>query len=260
VTISGLLGFIFILIFVALMIIFAVVGRRQRDVSFRRIPAFIKLQRVIGLAVEAGSRLHISIGRGGVIGTEGASAFVGLSLLERLAQLASTSDQPPFATAGDGATGTLAQDTLRGTYQRIGLGKQFDPTTGRITGITPFSYAVGTMPLVSDDKTGANVLIGHFSSEVALITDAGEKSDNLTVAGTDNLPAQAVLYATAHEPLIGEELYAGGAYLDVGSFHHASLRTQDIIRLALIIVIILGIFAKFLGLDTLIVEMIGGLL
>jgi len=84
------------------------------------------------------------------------------------------------------------------------------------------------------------------------------------VAGTDNLPAQAVLYATAHEPLIGEELYAGGAYLNAGIMHDASLQTQDIFRWALIIVIILGILAKLLGLDimieNLIEEMIGGLL
>ena len=116
------------------------------------------------------------------------------------------------------------------------------------------------MPLVSDEKTGANVLMGHFSSEVALITDAGERSDNLTLAGTDNLPAQAVLYATAHEPLIGEELYAGGAYLNAGTMHDASLRTQDVLRWALIIVIILGILAKSLGVDIIVKEFFEGLL
>jgi len=260
VSLSGLIGLIFILIFVGLMIVFAASGRSRPGLNLRRISAFTKLQRAIGLAVEAGSRLHISIGSGEIIGSESASAFMGLSVLERLARSASTGDNPLIATAGDGTIGTLAQDTLRGTYQRIGLSGQFDPTSGRVAGLTPFSYAAGTMPLVSDDKTGANVLMGHYGSEVALITDAGERSDNLTLAGTDNLPAQAVLFATAHEPLIGEELYAGGAYLNAGSMHDASLRTQDILRWVLIAVIIFGILAKFLGFDILIQEMIGGLL
>lgn len=257
---SGLLGLVFVLIFFGLMIMFAASGRSQPGVKLRRISAFVKLRRMIGLAVEAGSRLHFSIGRGGIIGTESASAFIGLSILERLARSASTSDNPPIATAGDGATGTLAQDTLRGTYTRIGLGEQFDPTTGRVTGLTPFSYAASTIPLVGDEKTGANILIGHFSSEVVLITDASERSNNMTLAGTDNLPAQAVLYASAQEPLIGEELYAGGAYLNTGIMHDSSLRTQDVLRLALIVVIIIGTLAKLMGLDTLISEMIGGLL
>ena len=263
-TLDGLLRLVFILIFFGLMILFAVSGRSLPGVRLRRISAFTKLRRVLGLAVEAGSRLHISIGRGGAIGTESASAFIGLSVLERLAGSASTSDNPPIASAGEGAIGTLAQETLRGTYSRIGLSRKFDPDTGRITGLTPFSYAAGALPLVSDKKTGANVLLGHFGSEVALITDAGERSGNLTLAGTDDLPAQAVLFATAHEPLVGEELYAGGAYLNIGAMHDASLRTQDIFRWVLIVLIILGILVKFLGLDTMIEnlmdELIGGLM
>jgi hypothetical protein len=260
VTLSGLLGLVFILIFVGLMIFFAASGRNRPGINLRQISAFTKLRRAVGLAVEAGSRLHVSIGRGGIIGAESASAFIGLRVLERLARSASTGDNPPIATTGESTIAILEQDTLRGTYQRIGLGGQFDPTSGRVAGLTPYSYAVGTMPVVSDDKTGANVLMGHFGHEVALITDAGERSGNLTLAGTDNLPAQAVLYATAHEPLIGEELYAGGAYLDSGVMHEASLQAQDILRWALIILIILGILAKFFGLDTVIQEFFGGLL
>jgi hypothetical protein len=260
VTLSGLLGLAFIIIFAGLMILFLVAGRSRPGINLRRIEAFTKLRRAIGLAVEAGSRLHISIGQGGVIGPKGASAFIGLSILERLARSASTGDDPPVATAGEGVLGTLAQDTLRGTYQRIGLGEQFDATLGRVTGLTPFSYAAGVMPLVSDENTGANVLAGHFGSEIALITDAGERSDNLTLAGTDNLPAQSVLFATAHEPLIGEELYAGGAYLKAGSMHDASLRVQDILRWVLVAVIVLGVIVKLFGLDTMITNLFEGLL
>ena len=259
-TLSGLIGLAFILIFFGLIVTFAASGRSRPGLNLRSISAFTKLRRAIGLAVEAGSRLHISIGQGGVIGPQSAAAFIGLSVLEKMAGSASTGDNPPIATTGEGTLGIMAQDTLRGTYQRIGLGDQFDATSGRVTGLTPFSYTAGTISLVSDEKTGANILAGHFGSEVALITDAGERSDNMTLAGTDDLPAQAVLFATAHEPLIGEELYAGGAYLDAGPVHDASLRAQDIIRWSIVVVIILGILAKFLGLDQMITDMLGGLL
>jgi len=260
VILSGLLGSIFVLIFFGLMVIFVVSGRSRPGLHLRQIPAFSKLSRAIGLAVEAGSRLHVSLGRGGVIGPESASAFVGLSMLERLARSASTGDNPPVATSGEGVLGVLAQDTLRGAYQRIGLGEQFEATSSQVMGLTPFSYAAGTLSLTSDQKTGANILAGSFGSEVALITAAGERSGNLTLAGTDNLSAQAVLYATAHEPLIGEELYAGGAYLEAGPMHAASLRAQDAIRWVLAGVIVLGVLAKLFGLDAIIRDLIGGLL
>jgi hypothetical protein len=82
---------------------------------------------------------------------------------------------------------------------------------------------------------------------VALLTDAGERSGSLTLGGTDSLPGQAVLYATAQEPLIGEELYAGGAYLCAGGMHIASLRVQDVFRWILVLVILLGSIAKLAG-------------
>lgn len=257
---SGLLGFVFILVFFGLMTLFLASEHDHPGRRLRSITAFNKLRRAIGLAVESGSRLHISIGRGGIIGTQAASAIVGLSMLERLASSASTGDKPPVTTSGDGALGVLAQDTIRGTYQRIGLSDQFEMHASQVTGLTPFSYAAGALPLVNDEKTGASILIGHFNSEVALITDAGERSDRLTLAGTDSLPGQAILYATASEPLIGEELYAGGAYLGAGPMHTASLRTQDIFRWILTAVILLGTIAVLFGLDQTIVQIVEGVL
>ncbi len=259
-TISGLIGLAFILVFSGLIILFTATGRGRFEANLRRIPAFARLRRAIGLAVEAGSRLHISIGRGNLTSPESAVAFVGLSALEGMIRSASTGDNPPIATTGDASLAILVRDALSGTYRDIGNIEQYDPTTGQLAGFTPFSYAVGTLPAVQDEKTTAHILIGHFGSEVALITDAGERSGNLTLAGTDNLPAQAILYATAQEPLIGEEVYASGAYLRAGPMHIASLKAQDIFRWGLILVIIAGVLLKIAGLDQAIVDMFGGLL
>ena len=67
------------------------------------------------------------------------------------------------------------------------------------------------------------------------------------MAASDTLAAQAVLYASAQEPLIGEELYAAGAYMDAGPLHTASLTVQDILRWLMIVVILGGAAFKLLG-------------
>jgi len=260
VTISGLIGLVFILAFSGLIILFTAAKRAQPWQSLRKIPAFTKLRRAIGLTVEAGSRLHISIGRGNLTGPESAAAFVGLSALEATIRSASTGDNPPVATTGDASLAILTRDTLRSTYQDIGNIDHFDPNTGQLAGFTPFSYAAGTLPIIQDEKTTAHILIGHFGNEVALITDAGERSSALTLTGTDNLPAQAILYATAEEPLIGEEVYAVGAYLQAGAMHIASLRAQDVFRWVLVAVIILGVLFKLVGIDQIFTDLFGGLL
>ena len=258
-TITGLIGLAFVLLFLVLMIISATAQGKRPEEGLREISAFNNLRRAIGLAVEAGSRLHITLGRGSVLGRESTSAFVGLSVLDRLARLASTGDNPPIATAGNSSLVILAQDTLSGSYQQLGLGEQYKSTTAQMVGFTPFSYAGGALAMAADKNTGASILIGNFGAEVALITDAGERSGNLTLAGTDNIPAQAVLYATAQEPLIGEEIYAGGAYVNAGPMHFASLRAQDMIRWILVAVILLGLFVKIVGLDELITDLFGGM-
>jgi hypothetical protein len=169
---------------------------------------------------------------------------------------ASAGDNPPIATSGDPTLAILSRDTLQSSYQDIGLIDQFDPTAGQLSGVTPFSYASGALPVVRDKATAASIMMGNFGPEVALITDASERSDNLTLAGTDNIVGQAVLYASASEILIGEELYAGGAYLQAGPLHTASLRAQDIMRWVLIALILIGILLKSLGIDLILIDML----
>lgn len=258
--IIGLIGLVFTLIFFGLIMILAVPGREGTGVKFRQIPAFTKVQRAIELAVEAGSRLHISLGRGSTTRPESAAAFVGLSMLEKIASSASAGDRPPVITSGDPGLSILAQDTLKSAYLDIGLIDQYQPTSSQLTGVTPISYAAGAIPVARDKKSKTSILVGNYGIEVAFLTDGCERSGNQSIAGTDDVSAQAVLYATANEPLIGEELYAGGAYLDAGPMHTASLRAQDIIRWILVGSILMGILLNSSGLDERIINLLEGLL
>jgi len=216
-------------LFFIILVIYALLIRKRPDRPLREIPAFARLGRSVGLAVEAGKRLHISLGYGGVNDVPGASGLVGLTMLQRIARAASISD------------------TLHSAYQAIRSESLFDPMYGQISGLTPFSYAAGTLPVIFDQQVSTTVLAGHFGSEVALIVDANERVGSHTLAGSDNLEAQAVLYASAQDPLIGEELYAGGAYLNAGLMHQASIRTQDVMRWVVILGILLGSMLKLFG-------------
>lgn len=245
---TPLLGPLFLLLFFGLIVVFAFAGRNRPGRNLREIPAFLRLRRAVGLAVEAGTRLHISLGAGGVSGAQGAPALAGLTMLERIARAASISDKPPIATSGEGVVGILSQDTLHNASRAMGNEGQSSRLLGQIAGLTPLSYAAGAMAVIHEENPSANVLVGHFGPEVALINDAAERAHGMVIAGSDHIPSQAVLYAAAQEPLIGEELFAGGAYLGAGAAHTASLRAQDIIRWLLITAILGGAAAKLLGL------------
>lgn len=241
------LGILFLLLCLGLIIFYAIRGRNRPAPSLREIAAFTRFRREVGLAVEAGKRLHISLGRGNINDLQGGSAFIGLTILDRCARAASNSDRPPVATSGDGTVTILSQDTLQSTYRSLAAEQRYDPTSARLTGLTPLAYAAGAIPAIHDEQVSASILAGHFGSEIALLTEAGERSHCLTVAGTDSIPAQAVLYAAADEPLLGEELYAGGAYLGANPVHEASLQMQDILRWVLVAAILLGAILRLVG-------------
>jgi hypothetical protein len=241
----GLLSFGVVFVSAGLMLGLSLL-RRKSPPAFREIPAYTHLRQAVGRVVEDGSRLHVSLGRGALITPQSASALAGLTLLRRLADLTSASDQPPIATSGDATLAILSQDTLRAASEATGL-VNYDPTAGRLTGLTPFSYAAGAIPAIRDENVSANVLIGNFGVEAALLTDATERTNTFSLAASDNLAAQAVMYANVQEPLIGEELYAAGAYMEAGPMHTSSLTVQDLLRWTIIITILAGALLKLAG-------------
>jgi hypothetical protein len=245
--IGNLLGIALIVLAAGLIFVFALPRRKPLARALRPIPAVKRLRRAIGLAVEDGKRLHVSLGSASITSPQNASALVGLSALERIAQISVISDRPPVATSGDGSLALLTQDTLQGVYRAGNAMDQFDPDRGRLTGTDPLSYVSGAIPVMHREQVSANVLIGNFGPEVGLLCEASEHANAFSLAASDSLPAQAVMFATAEETLIGEEMFALPAYLQAGAAHQASLRAQDYLRLVLVGALILGAILKFLG-------------
>ena len=243
---TAIAGIVLVVLAAVLMLVFSLVKRKTPPV-FRDIPAFSRLRRAIGLAVEDGTRLHFSFGHSSLIVPRSASAFAALGMLRKVAEQTSVSDRPPVVTAGDAALTILAQDTLHSAYRSAAAEGLYDPNAARLTGLTPFSYAAGAIPIMRDEDVSANILMGNFGVEVAFLTDTSERETSFTMAATDSLPAQAIIYATAQEPLIGEELYAAGAYVDAGPSHTASLQVQDILRWLIVAAVLSGVMLKLLG-------------
>jgi hypothetical protein len=139
----------------------------------------------------------------------------------------------------------LTQDTMRSGYITTGADEIYSPTSGRLTGLSPFSYAAGVIPVMMDENASASVMLGHFGPEVALLTDAVDRTGTLAVAASYELAAQSLLFASVDDPLVGEELFAAGAYAGAGKAHDASLQTQDVLRWIIILALLGGSVFRF---------------
>jgi hypothetical protein len=239
-------GLIVLVLFIGLLIFFLILGNRWPAV-FRPIRGYEALKAAIERAVEAGERVHLSLGTGSVIGADSAPAFAGLVLLKSVASTTSLSDKPVVVTSGDGAMAILAQDSLRSAYAEAGVEQRYQAISGRMLGPTPWSYVANLPILLPSENVSVHILAGSFGAEGAMAADFGERHGCFTLGGTDDAQTQALLYATAEYPLIGEEIFAAGAYLDVSPIYQASLKVQDTIRMVVVVGIILGGLLNLFG-------------
>ena len=222
--------------------------RRKKPAIFRRISSLERLRESVGLAVEKGLRLHFALGRAGMVSQHSAASFSALSMTREIAEKVSASDYPPIATSGDPALTILSQDILYTAYERAGALNRYSISSGRLGGLTPFSYASAEFPVIRDERVLVNIAAGNFGVEASLISDAANREQTLGLAAADTLPAQAIFFASAADPLIGEEIFALGAYSDAGAAHEASLQAQDILRWLLIFLMVGGAVLKAMGL------------
>jgi uncharacterized protein DUF6754 len=243
----NLVGLAVIVLSIILLLVLTALQRKTLP-KLRAIPALTRLYRAIGLSVEDGTRLLIGLGNTSLLTGSAGAPLAGLGLLRHLTERTSLSDRPPVAVAGEASLALLAQDSLEAGYQGAGAGEFYQPTTGRVAGLTPFSSAAGTIPILRDENVSAAVFMGHFGVEAGLLAEAAERENAFVVGSSDDLAAQSVWFAAAPEALIGEELFAAGAYLGANPSQTASLTVQDILRWMIILAMVAGAGLKLFGL------------
>jgi hypothetical protein len=221
------------------MWVFSVASRRGRPLNLRSVSAFEALRGQVGRGVETGRAAHISIGTGGITGEEALVTLAGASIVDGLAQEAADIGAAPTVTVADGTALILAQDMLRRPYTRRGDISGYDPLDVQMLGLQPAQYAAGAMEFLARSQPVSNAMIGSFGPEVGLIAEEGVKRGLTQVVGSTDVRALAVLQPSADHVLVGEEIFAAGAYLDRRAGHIARLRAQDLARFFLIAVIIL---------------------
>ena len=207
----------------------------------RPLPAFDMLSGMSGRAAESGQTLHVGLGTGGISGSDMAVSLAGLDTLAYLADQSAASESRLVVTVADPTLLPAAQEILRRAYAQRGKSDVFSPAQVRLLAPDPVAYAAGVMGILEGEDPLANVTIGAFGDEYLLIGETGAKIGIEQVAGTDDPAALAFMHTTAHETLIGEEIFAAGAYLQERHESVAGLIVQDWWRYLVVLAIIAGV-------------------
>lgn len=246
-TISRSAALVILLAALALLYFFAARIRAGARYGLRRIAGYEAIQRMVGQAAEMGQALHMTPGAGGIGGTSTLETLAGLTTLEYLAQQAALCDTPLLVNVADPTTIPAAQGALRRGYAQAGYPDEYNPNRVRFTAPDPAAYAAGVMLTLEQQKLAGNVMIGNFGDEFLLMGETGTRKRVLQVSGATNPQVLPFVYAATDHPLIGEEIFAGGAYLSRHPNHIGSLAAADVIRSAIVIAVVIGVVLKTLG-------------
>lgn len=216
--------------------------RLGRSVAFRPLKGFTALRSQSGKAVEQGRGVHFSIGRGSLAGKATVTSTAALSALDYLTEDGCASDAPPLTTAGASTLFIAGQDSLRSAYEEADRSEDYQPNLVHFISSEQFAmtYAAGASDAVNRGDLGSNIILGRLGSEIVVITEAAERSRMEQVIGSDEPEALAVATLATDKILLGEELFAVGAYLKQEAAQLASLQFQDILRVIIIVAILLA--------------------
>jgi hypothetical protein len=236
-----------LLLFVVLLWLFRYRVKAGHVPSLRHIPAFEDLKGFTGQAIETGRPLHISLGTGSMANETAADSLAGLSILNYLAEQAAATGIHPTISMADPTVMLFAQNTLRTAYE--------DDTSGieaayrNVRWIAPQSaaYAAGVMSLLSIDNVETNVMVGNFGDEYLLMGEASVRHRVSHIGGASDPNTLPFIYASAQKILLGEEIYAAGAYLQKRPAHVGSLLAQDTMRWIIAAIILVGVGMTSLG-------------
>lgn len=232
------IGFVLLLLLLPALFFLASRVRAGKTGELRPLPGFEKLPGSVGRSAETGQPLHISVGVAGIYGLATAETWAGLAIVDELASEAAACDTPLIVTVADPTVLPVAQDILRRAYLRSGNPEGYQSTQVRFVAPFPMAYAAGVAGILEREPLTANIMVGSFGDEYLLMGETGARRGLHQVAGAANPRALPFVYATADEPLVGEEIFAGSAYLRRGPIQVASMLAEDWARWAIAAVIV----------------------
>lgn len=216
-------------------------ARSGKAFTIRRIAGLDAIEEAIGRATEMGRPIHYTPGFGDVNTDVAPQTFAGLAILGYVTDLAAKYDAELIVTVRAPNVFPMAQEIVRQAYLSAGKADKFQEDTVRFLSDAQLAWAAGVMGIMFREKVAANIMLGFFFAESLLFSEAGAQVGAIQVAGTANMAQIPFFVAACDYTLIGEELYAGGAYLSRDPIRVGSLVGQDYVKLATLCFILTGV-------------------
>jgi hypothetical protein len=223
-------------------------AKRGKKLALRRLKAVDFLDECVGRAAEMGGKIHVTTGGYGSLYSEYAPQILaGISAMNYVVSKAAALDVPIIVTTCQPEVYSLCDALVSSIYKVKGKPENYKPEMVRFLSGSQFAYSSAVLGILHREKVVSNIIIGMFAAESLLIGWAGKLIGALQIGGTANTSQLPFFAVTCDELLIGEDIYALSAFLSGDVLQQSGIASEDLVKLALIAIIIVGSILKSLG-------------
>ena len=219
------------------VIAYIAIARRGRPLKVRKIAGLEAVDEAVGRATEMGrSCLFIP----GIQDMNDIQTIAGITILSRVARTAAEYDAKVEVPTSRALVMTTARETVQSSFVQAGRPDAFHQDHIYYVTDEQFGYVAYLSGMMVREKPAACFYMGSFFAESLILAETGNSIGAIQVAGTAQ-PAQLPFFVAACDyTLIGEEFFAASAYLSGDPDQLGSLKGQDVGKLIVGVLIVIG--------------------
>ena len=230
------------LIILALIVLISInIAASGKDYFIRRIGGLNAIDEAIGRCTEMGKPvLYIT----GLSDMSAISTIASISILSYVAKKTAEYETSLLVPCCRSLVMNTAREVVKESYLGAGRPDSYNAENIKYLTDDQFGFVSGVDGIMLREKPAANFYLGHFMAESLIYAETGNSIGAIQIAGTSEFSQIPFFVAACDYCLIGEELFAAGAYLSRKPKDVGTLRGQDICKLAIMATIIIGVIIE----------------
>jgi len=231
-------------VFVAFLVINIQRAHRGSDMFIRPLAGLKAIDEAIGRATEMGRRVLYLPGLGDMseVGTLASIAILS-RVARRTAEMGCDLDVPGY----DPVASTIMEGAARQAYIEAGRGDAYRPGTVHYVSAQQFAYVAAVTGVMLRERPAANIYMGSFYAESLFLAETGNLTGAIQIAGCDQVTQLPFFVCACDYTLLGEELFAAGAFLGREPVQLATIAAQDWAKALAAAMVVLSLLASVAG-------------
>ncbi len=212
-------------------------AKSGKELYIRPIAGIDEIDNAIGRATEMGKPILFVPGLSGITDV---ATLAGLSILGRVAKKAAEYDTKILVPVRDYIVLPIAQEVVKEAHYEAGRPDSHDKNSVFFITTAQFAFVAGVNGVMIREKTATNFYMGMFFAEALIMTETGNTTGAIQIAGTDAVTQIPFFITTCDYTLIGEELYAASAYLAREPLQLGTLKAVDYTKFIILAFVVIG--------------------